>query len=47
MKITFETIGISHVPRCFGNSAAMAIRVKLNDSFVLSPIESAFAMELS
>ena len=31
--------GISHIPCCYGSSVAMASRMKLNSSFVLSCIE--------
>ena len=39
--------GISHMSHCCGNSVAMATRVKINNSFVLSRIEFTFGMEVS
>ena len=40
-------VGISHIPRCYGNSVAMATIMNLNYSFVLSFIEFMFGMEVS
>ena len=39
-------IGISQLTHCHGNSITMAIRVKANNCFVLSHIETVFGMEV-
>ena len=40
------TIGISLIPRCYGNLVAMATRVNLYNFFVLSRIEFIFGREI-
>ena len=42
----FGTIGISLIPRCYGNSVLMATRLK-NNFFVLSHIEFIFGIQVS
>ena len=39
-------INISHIPRCYGNTVAMATRGNVSNFFVLSRFEFMFGMQV-